>query len=238
MITDNQRSEIRNYLLFRKLPIDVLMEVNDHFVSQITDMINGEDLGFDEAFAKTKNAWQKELKPYWNGSWDLLDRSKFQRDISRRNFISLSKKGLRVTVVAVLVLFLFSKILTFEYFKLAFVIVVGGVFFFPLINYYKNRKAFQLFKKYPDYVLISVQEYTLLSIGGLYFYFKFFTEGFLMAKYFSQFFIVPTTRNFVLGVSTTVILIFASFLTWFSQKIYLQKIEKVKPFLQYLKAVN
>ncbi len=234
-MTDYQLSLIRNYLLEKKLPIDILMEVNDHFVSQINELMREEQMSFEDAFKETKSSWQSELKPYWNGSLDLLDRSKFQRDISRRNFVSLSKKGLRVTVVAVLVLFLFSKTLTFEYFKLAFVIVVGAVFFFPLINYYKNRKAFQIFKKYPDYVLISVQEYTLLSIGGLYFYFKFFTEGFLMAKYFSEFFIAPTTQNFVLGVLTTVILIFVSYLTIFSQKIYLEKIQKVKPFLQYLK---
>jgi hypothetical protein len=38
MITEPQLTEIRNYLLSKKLPIDILIEVNDHFVSQILDL--------------------------------------------------------------------------------------------------------------------------------------------------------------------------------------------------------
>ncbi len=60
---ENQLAEIRNYLFTKKLPIDVLMEVNDHFVSQILEMQN-EGETFEEAFIKTKNAWRKDLKPY------------------------------------------------------------------------------------------------------------------------------------------------------------------------------
>jgi hypothetical protein len=38
MITEPQLTEIRNYLLSKKLPIDILIEVNDHFISQILDL--------------------------------------------------------------------------------------------------------------------------------------------------------------------------------------------------------
>jgi hypothetical protein len=52
MITEPQLTEIRNYLLAKKLPIDILIEVNDHFVSQILDLQKEENLGFEEAFEK------------------------------------------------------------------------------------------------------------------------------------------------------------------------------------------
>ena len=65
MFTDSQLTEIRNYLLSKKLPIDILIEVNDHFISQISDLQREENLGFEEAFEKTKLTWDKELKPYW-----------------------------------------------------------------------------------------------------------------------------------------------------------------------------
>jgi hypothetical protein len=52
MITETQLTEIRNYLLAKKLPIDILIEVNDHFVSQILDLQREENLGFEEAFEK------------------------------------------------------------------------------------------------------------------------------------------------------------------------------------------
>ena len=57
MITAPQLTEIRNYLLAKKLPIDILIEVNDHFVSQILDIQREENLGFEEAFEKVKLKW-------------------------------------------------------------------------------------------------------------------------------------------------------------------------------------
>ena len=38
MLTETHLTEIRNYLLSKKLPIDILIEVNDHFISQISDL--------------------------------------------------------------------------------------------------------------------------------------------------------------------------------------------------------
>ena len=61
-MNESQLTEIRNYLLSKKLPIDILMEVNDHFVSQISDLQREENLSFEEAFEKTKENWKEELK--------------------------------------------------------------------------------------------------------------------------------------------------------------------------------
>ena len=47
MLTETQLTEIRNYLLSKKLPIDILIEVNDHFISQISDLQREENLGFE-----------------------------------------------------------------------------------------------------------------------------------------------------------------------------------------------
>ena len=82
MITEPQLTEIRNYLHAKKLPIDILIEVNDHFVTQILDLQREENLSFDEAFEKTKLSWDKELKPHYHGDWDLEDKSKLLRTIN------------------------------------------------------------------------------------------------------------------------------------------------------------
>ena len=60
-MTETQLTEIRNYLLSKKLPIDILIEVNDHFVSQINDLQREENLSFEEAFEKVKDDWKEEL---------------------------------------------------------------------------------------------------------------------------------------------------------------------------------
>ena len=54
-MTELQLTEIRNYLLSKKLPIDILIEVNDHFVSQINDLQREENLSFEEAFLGRKS---------------------------------------------------------------------------------------------------------------------------------------------------------------------------------------
>ena len=61
MFTDSQLTEIRNYLLSKKLPIDILIEVNDHFISQISDVQREENLSFEEAFEKVKTIWNFEF---------------------------------------------------------------------------------------------------------------------------------------------------------------------------------
>ena len=74
----------------------------------------------------------------------------------------------------------------------------------------------------------------MLSIGGIYFYFKFLVDGFKVAEMFKDFFYIQNFENFIFGLFITFTLLFVSFLSIFSQKIYLTKIEKVKPFLKYL----
>jgi hypothetical protein len=59
MITETQLTEIRNYLLSKKLPIDILIEVNDHFISQI-QICRDENLSFEEAFEKVKKIGRKK----------------------------------------------------------------------------------------------------------------------------------------------------------------------------------
>lgn len=53
---------IRDYLIFQKLPLDILLEVEDHMASQILDLQKNEDLSFDEAFLKTQKLWESEFK--------------------------------------------------------------------------------------------------------------------------------------------------------------------------------
>jgi len=54
MITEPQLSEIRNYLLSKQLPIDILIEVEDHLVDQIENLQSSEKLSFADAFDKAK----------------------------------------------------------------------------------------------------------------------------------------------------------------------------------------
>ena len=86
MLTETHLTEIRNYLLSKKLPIDILIEVNDHFISQINDLQKKENLNFEEAFEKVKESWKEEITPYWKGDWDLENRNRLVRNLEKNIF--------------------------------------------------------------------------------------------------------------------------------------------------------
>ena len=102
MVNATQLDEIRNYLLLQKLPIDILMEVQDHIITQIEDIQKTQDLDFDTAFAKAKDSWRKDLRPYWNGSWDLEDRNDLVRNFEKSIWVDFSKQSLKWGLLSVL----------------------------------------------------------------------------------------------------------------------------------------
>ena len=76
-MTELQLTEIRNYLLSKKLPIDILIEVNDHFISQISDLQREENLSFEEA----KNRLIKAFRESFNVEFIEDDLSNKEKDI-------------------------------------------------------------------------------------------------------------------------------------------------------------
>lgn len=62
MFSNQQEQAITDYLILHKLPLDILLEVKDHMISQISDIQADENLTFEEAFHKTQKLWESEFK--------------------------------------------------------------------------------------------------------------------------------------------------------------------------------
>ncbi|WP_213277248.1 hypothetical protein [Chryseobacterium indologenes] len=62
MITGEQESKITDYLIAQQLSLDILVEIRDHMISQISDLQNKENISFEDAFLKTKESWNGEFK--------------------------------------------------------------------------------------------------------------------------------------------------------------------------------
>ncbi|WP_175621820.1 hypothetical protein [Chryseobacterium schmidteae] len=62
MMTKENLIEIEKYLKSKNLSSAVFAEVYDHFVMQISELINKQEISFTEAFLQTKLNWQNELK--------------------------------------------------------------------------------------------------------------------------------------------------------------------------------
>lgn len=62
MFSKEQEQQVTDYLILHRLPLDILLEVKDHMISQVLDIQINENLNFDEAFHKTQKLWESEFK--------------------------------------------------------------------------------------------------------------------------------------------------------------------------------
>ena len=238
MFTESQLTEIRNYLLSKKLPIDILIEVNDHFISQISDLQREENLSFEEAFEKTKENWKEELTLSWNGSIDLLDTSPFIRDVRQQLAVEnlfLASKYTILTISFIIISALIFNQNTFKYFSL---LTFLSLSVFPLFVYIKNFKGFQLARKYNNYILTLHQGGSFLFLGIIGLSLQFIARFFDYSDDVQKLIILEKTnfetKQIILLIIGTLTLTLISFFSIISQTKYIKQIEKVKPFLKYL----
>lgn len=62
MITKEQEQQITDYLIFHRLPLDILLEVKDHMAAQVADIQISKNVDFDEAFLQTQKCWADEFR--------------------------------------------------------------------------------------------------------------------------------------------------------------------------------
>ncbi|WP_027387555.1 hypothetical protein [Chryseobacterium gregarium] len=62
MISKEQEQQVIDYLILHRLPVDILLEVKDHMIEQLSDIQVQENLSFDKALLKTQKFWADEFK--------------------------------------------------------------------------------------------------------------------------------------------------------------------------------
>ncbi|QDP85412.1 hypothetical protein FNJ88_07500 [Chryseobacterium sp. SNU WT5] len=157
MITEKQKAEIQNYLFAKKLPVDILMEVHDHFVSQITDLKTAEGLTFEQAFSKTKDSWKEELTTFY--PFYILRKienvliTRFEQKIRKREITTRILQSLALTFFIFILGVITSQlnkdvILTFI--KYAFLGInlfcYGTILYNLIINNFIYKKEFSVLK--------------------------------------------------------------------------------------------
>ena len=233
---ETKLAAIRNYLLDKKLPIDILVEVYDHFVTQISELQKEEGLEFDKAFEKVKQSWQGELKTYWNGGWDLFDRNNMTRKFERMLIWTSLRKSFKYAVVTVAVLALVSQMISLQFFTWLFLVAVVGIVLWPIINLFVRWKTFMLPKKYDEYVLTLYQSFNFINFVFAYSFYQVISGYRMGATRFANFFTNSEFNADLLAVAVYISIITISFFALVSQQEYLKRIEKIQPFLKYLKS--
>ena len=237
-MTETQLIEIRQYLLSKKLPIDILIEVNDHFISQITDLQKKENLSFEEAFEKTKLSWDKELKPYWKGEMNLEDTSDFMRNTKKEIDKANLYFAFKWTFLPFFLIILSAYVLRATAFGYFTITLLSGLALFVLLHYFKNYNDFKLAKKYQNYVLTLHQHSVLIFISIIAPFINIFDrlinnpEKYQNVIKFNE--AGYSMWSYCIFFISLYFILFGSFLSLIAQKKYLHQIQKVKPFLKYL----
>lgn len=85
MITTEQENQISLYLSSKKLDSQLFFEIKDHFVLQISEMMENE-VSFQEAFLETKLSWAKELEMVKADLFSFRKIAKIEKEIIQRRF--------------------------------------------------------------------------------------------------------------------------------------------------------
>lgn len=132
MITPTQKQEIRNYLLSRKIPIDILLEVEDHFISQILETQKTKNLGFNEAFINVKSVWSDDLRMKYS-FWLHVYVPNFVMKLMRKEFSHSAKIAILFSSLLVLLSVLLAKFTSYEVFMTSYFVINLVVLVVPIL---------------------------------------------------------------------------------------------------------
>lgn len=139
MMTPEQNKEIVDFLFSKKLPLDLLVEVEDHMKEQIFALME-EGVSFENAFKQTKLHWQQDLQPRWmlfRGKRTRLEKET-ARHINREKNLTALKWTLPYAVLVVFLTFYQPEMAKFTVIAANFVV---GLYCLYLIA--GNYKLFQ-----------------------------------------------------------------------------------------------
>lgn len=237
-MNESQLTEIRDYLLTKKLPIDILLEVQDHFIAQISSIQQEENLEFETALANVKESWRKELTLTWKGEISLMDSTDFMRKMRKQIQWANFKSAMLLSLPYVLLLFIVANFMSAKLFHIFFL----GSIFIPILwaifNYIKHYKDFKLPKVYTNNIITLHHDGILLFVVILSPFFNMINFDDEKAIYFQKLFLlqilnIESWRLIVLFLMLVMVIGGIAY-SIICQKNYLRQIQIVKPFLKYL----
>ena len=238
-MTELQLTEIRNYLLSKKLPIDILIEVNDHFISQISDLQREENLSYEDAFEKTKESWKDELKIEFSFSGN--NESKIIKRIKKKQNIEFLTKTLKIYLPFLISSFLLANFSNINIFKIFNTSIFIAVLVIPIIIQFYYFKDFQLAKNYKKNQLNTMQ--SINSFGSIAIMYIFLFSKDLLKKSEQFFYIISGNYRRILDIdqrnATLLCVMIYLIIFWFiflilKQISFIKKVKEVKPFLKQL----
>lgn len=194
MFSKEQEQQVTDYLILHKLPLDILLEVKDHMISQISDIQINENLSFDEAFHKTQKLWENEFKMTKYSVFYSEEIPVIVKKIVKTRYNNILKKSLLLGLIsfAVNILFIFlanNEDVYSDLFRIQngmFVLFTAGVWFFnrKIWKYvkqdfkYRGRLFYSMYQQNTGLLIVAMTSMAqVISKKGVYPYLFFRTNN-------------------------------------------------------------
>ena len=199
MFSHQQEQAITDYLILHRLPLDILLEVKDHMISQVSDIQADENLTFEGAFHKTQKLWESEFK--------LTNYSLFYREpipmilkkIIKEKYAAILKKSLlfglaSFTVNLLLVYFSTDQEMYNDIFRFYNVLIVLVPFLYWIFNKdmrkyirsdfkYREKSFFTMYQRNFGMFAISCNFIFQMVLHDDKYVFKFFRTNYPIAVF-------------------------------------------------------
>jgi len=138
MITIEQEKEIGRYLLSKKLNSELFFEIKDHFLQQISALMDEEQLSFQEAFLQTKISWSHELEMVRADTLTFRKVTRIEKQMIQRRFRNITLYSLAFSLLFTGLVFINPDL--FMYFQISLlgimVLLLGYNFMFRKLKLY------------------------------------------------------------------------------------------------------
>ncbi|AJW63823.1 hypothetical protein VO54_02358 [Elizabethkingia miricola] len=174
MNTPSQNSPIRQYLLAKKLPWDIMLEVEDHILAQIQDLEVSKNLTFDEAFLEVQLLWKEDLKidrPALTTYNEFLA-TPFVRKIYWQKRRSVIFRSVGFALCVLMLFILAAKGLDISSFRIVFMVIVILSTFIPVLYYIRYFRVFRFTDKFANKFTVYQREFIVWNfiLGGFNFF--------------------------------------------------------------------
>ena len=174
MINKFQEQEVKDFLRRKNLSTVILNEVYDHFVIQISELMQ-ENFSFQEAFLKTKFSWQHELEMVNADVLSFKKIARIEKTVLQSRFSNIIFSSICLSLIG-LAAFLFFN----DYFYIM-QISLGVVSIFMLLYNFAFKKM-----KFREYIELTFHPLILknLILGCMLFLVVgYFTQGELFGDF-------------------------------------------------------
>ena len=239
-MTFAEEKQIDDFLILNRLPLDIMLEVRDHMISQVSDLQINENLSFERAFFKTKIAWEPEFKMTKYSIFYAEAIPVIFKKIAKAKYLNILKKALIIAAISSMFNLLFIYISpNLEVYKVFFKIqnllfLVAPILLFVLN--YKIRNYLKADYKYQGKLFYSIYQ---KNMGLMVISIMTMAQNLTNNGQFSYLFLKTDDQSHVISLLITMILPFiAQTFVLFGMINFLEHKKTLEKIQNFIKVAN